>query len=97
MSLRKKFTGTGIAIVTPFHADGTIDWDSFKKLIQFWIEGKTEYLVKWKGFDESENSWEPIENLKNVHAVVDAFEREMSIANLHLFILRYWLKRQSEP
>ena len=45
MSLRKKFTGTGIAIVTPFHADGTIDWVSFKKLIQFWIEGKTEYLV----------------------------------------------------
>ncbi len=26
MSLRKKFTGTGIAIVTPFNADGKIDW-----------------------------------------------------------------------
>ena len=59
--------------------------------------GKTEYLVKWKGFDESENSWEPIENLKNAQAVVDAFEREMSIANLNLFTLRDWLKRQSEP
>lgn len=45
MSLREKFTGTGIAIVTPFHADGTIDWDSFKKLIEFWIKGKVEYLV----------------------------------------------------
>jgi 4-hydroxy-tetrahydrodipicolinate synthase len=45
MSLRKKFTGTGIAIVTPFHEDGRIDWDSFKKLIGFWIEGKVEYLV----------------------------------------------------
>jgi 4-hydroxy-tetrahydrodipicolinate synthase len=45
MSLRKKFTGTGIAIVTPFHADGKIDWDSFKKLIEFWIAGKVEYLV----------------------------------------------------
>jgi 4-hydroxy-tetrahydrodipicolinate synthase len=45
MSLRQKFTGTGIAIVTPFHADGKIDWDSFKKLIEFWIEGKVEYLV----------------------------------------------------
>ncbi len=45
MSLRKKFKGTGIAIVTPFHADGSIDWDSFKKLIQFWIEGQVEYLV----------------------------------------------------
>jgi 4-hydroxy-tetrahydrodipicolinate synthase len=45
MSLREKFTGTGIAIVTPFHTDGTIDWDSFKKLIEFWIAGKVEYLV----------------------------------------------------
>lgn len=45
MSLRKKFTGTGIAIVTPFHADGKIDWESFEKLIEFWIKGKVEYLV----------------------------------------------------
>src|SRR5258705_9804631 len=45
MSLRKKFTGTGIAIVTPFHTDGKIDWNSFKKLIEFWIAGKVEYLV----------------------------------------------------
>jgi 4-hydroxy-tetrahydrodipicolinate synthase len=45
MSLRDKFTGTGIAIVTPFHADGKIDYDSFRKLINFWIEGKVEYLV----------------------------------------------------
>src|SRR6478736_5005562 len=45
MSLQKKFTGTGIAIVTPFHEDGKIDWDSFKKLIEYWIKGKVEYLV----------------------------------------------------
>lgn len=45
MSLRDKFTGTGIAIVTPFQADGKIDYDSFRKLINFWIEGKVEYLV----------------------------------------------------
>lgn len=45
MNLRDKFTGTGIAIVTPFHSDGSIDWDSFKKLIEFWIKGKVEYLV----------------------------------------------------
>lgn len=45
MSLRKKFTGTGIAIVTPFHANGEIDWNSFKNLIEFWIAAKVEYLV----------------------------------------------------
>lgn len=43
--LRNKFTGTGIAIVTPFDTDGSIDWNSFKKLIEFWIKNKVEYLV----------------------------------------------------
>ena len=45
MSLREKFRGTGIAIVTPFNKDGTIDWNNFRKLINFWIDGKVEYLV----------------------------------------------------
>ncbi|MBI5858497.1 MAG: 4-hydroxy-tetrahydrodipicolinate synthase [Sphingobacteriales bacterium] len=45
MSLRDKFTGTGIAIVTPFNEDGSIDWASFSNLIQFWIKGQVEYLV----------------------------------------------------
>ncbi|WP_300603530.1 4-hydroxy-tetrahydrodipicolinate synthase [Niabella sp.] len=45
MSLQQKFTGTGIAIVTPFNEDRTIDWASFEKLIHFWIENKVEYLV----------------------------------------------------
>lgn len=45
MSLREKFTGTGIAIVTPFHENGKIDWESFSRLIEFWIKGEVEYLV----------------------------------------------------
>ena len=45
MSLRDQFRGTGIAIVTPFLEDGSIDWDAFRKLINFWIENKVEYLV----------------------------------------------------
>lgn len=45
MSLRDKFRGTGIAIVTPFNEDHTIDWESFSNLIEFWIKGQVEYLV----------------------------------------------------
>ncbi len=45
MSLQQKFTGTGIAIVTPFNEDMSIDWASFETLINFWIENKVEYLV----------------------------------------------------
>ena len=39
------FTGTGVAMVTPFHADGNIDWENLQKIIHFLSEGKVEYLV----------------------------------------------------
>lgn len=45
MTLRQKFTGTGIAIVTPFNENGSIDWKSFEGLVEFWIKGKVDYLV----------------------------------------------------
>jgi 4-hydroxy-tetrahydrodipicolinate synthase len=42
----QKFSGTGIAIVTPFEGENKgIDYNSFTQLINFWIEGKVEYLV----------------------------------------------------
>ena len=45
MSLREIFRGTGVAIVTPFNQDGSIDWTSFEKVINHIIDGKCEYLV----------------------------------------------------
>ncbi|HLO81320.1 MAG TPA: 4-hydroxy-tetrahydrodipicolinate synthase [Chitinophagaceae bacterium] len=43
--LAKDFRGTGVAIVTPFTQDGSIDWEALKKLIDFLSNGKVEYLV----------------------------------------------------
>jgi len=37
--------GTGVALVTPFHKDGSIDFKCFKKLIDRCIDQKVEYLV----------------------------------------------------
>lgn len=37
--------GTGIAIVTPFTEEGTIDFPVLERLITHWIEGGVEYLV----------------------------------------------------
>ena len=38
-------TGTGVAIVTPFKKNGTVDFPALKKLVNHLINGKVEYLV----------------------------------------------------
>ena len=36
--------------------------------------GKFEYFVKWKGYSEKDNTWEPLSNLKNAKDIVNQFE-----------------------
>lgn len=40
-----KFYGTGVAMVTPFQADGQVDYSSLQNLIDYLIRGGVEYLV----------------------------------------------------
>jgi len=37
--------------------------------------GKTKYLVKWKEYTAEENTWEGLENLKNVIEKIEEFEK----------------------
>ena len=41
----QKFVGTGVALVTPFKSDKTIDFDALKKLVEFNIDNGIDYLV----------------------------------------------------
>ncbi len=43
--MQRKFIGTGVALVTPFKEDGTIDYDAYKKLINHAIDGGVDYLL----------------------------------------------------
>ncbi len=42
---KEKFTGVAPALVTPMHADGSIDYESLKALIKDVSEGGVDYLV----------------------------------------------------
>jgi 4-hydroxy-tetrahydrodipicolinate synthase len=39
------FTGSGVALVTPFNPDFTIDFDALRKLVRYQIENGTDFLV----------------------------------------------------
>ncbi len=43
--MKKKLIGTGVALVTPFHKQGSIDFGSFEKLIEYTITKGVNYLV----------------------------------------------------
>ena len=43
--MNNPFTGSGVALVTPFHADMTIDFDALRKLVKLQIDGGTDFLV----------------------------------------------------
>ena len=43
--MNNKLKGTGVAIVTPFHKQGTIDFTSLERLIEHLIAGGVNYLV----------------------------------------------------
>ena len=36
--------------------------------------GLVEYLVKWKGYSSSDNTWEPKKNLKKLTQIIDEYE-----------------------
>lgn len=40
-----KFSGTGVAIVTPFRSDDSIDFTALRNLVDFQIKNKIDYLV----------------------------------------------------
>ncbi len=41
----QQFRGTGVALITPFSADMTIDWESLERCIEHVITGGVEYIV----------------------------------------------------
>ncbi len=43
--MNSKFLGTGVALVTPFKSDLSVDYDALKNIVEFNIENGVEYLV----------------------------------------------------
>ncbi|KAK4476425.1 hypothetical protein RD792_015578 [Penstemon davidsonii] len=40
-------------------------------------KGQVQYLIKWRGWSEAANTWEPVKNLVQCSDVIDAFEESL--------------------
>ena len=45
MAIQERFKGVGVAMITPFNEDGSIDFQSLGKMIDYVIEGGVDYIV----------------------------------------------------
>jgi 4-hydroxy-tetrahydrodipicolinate synthase len=45
MALREKLRGTGVALITPFESNGSVDYAALEKVIHFIISDGVEYVV----------------------------------------------------
>ncbi|CAI9103303.1 OLC1v1001761C4 [Oldenlandia corymbosa var. corymbosa] len=61
--------------LTLFPSSGFVAWDLFGLLEM--KKGQAQYLIKWRGWPETANTWEPLENLLQCSDVIDAFEESM--------------------
>ena len=60
----------------PIQVDGQDEFEVEAILDSRVHRGRVQYLVKWKGYDNSENSWEPVRNVINAKGLVDMFHTQ---------------------
>jgi len=59
----------------PVEVDSEKEYEVEKILDRQERRGKMRYLMKWKGYTVEENTWEGLENLKNIREKIEEFEK----------------------
>ena len=57
-------------------AEETEEYEVERVLDMQMVDNQPFYLIKWKGYDTSENTWEPINNLINCQLLLQDFHQQ---------------------
>ena len=67
------FPGRVVEVPLPIQVDGLPEFEVNSILDSRFRRRKLQYFVDWVGYDESERSWEPADNITNAGAAVAQF------------------------
>ena len=66
-----------VAPPLPTHVDGLPEFEVKNILDSRYFYRKLRYLVDWVGYDQSDLSWEPVENLSNASLAIKNFHEKI--------------------
>lgn len=70
------FHGPNFDLPLPELIGNNEEWE-VKVIIADWKHyGKEQFLVKWRGYPMSDNTWEPQENITNAEAALSDYMRQ---------------------
>lgn len=72
------FRGAGVAIVTPMHEDGSVNWEVYEQLIEFQIENKTDAIIVCGTTGESPTLSDE-EHLDSIKFVVEKVNKRVPV------------------
>lgn len=72
------FTGSGVAIVTPFKEDGKVDFESFARLIEFQIVNGTDAIIVCGTTGEASTLTDE-EQIETIKFVVDTVDKRVPV------------------
>ena len=73
--LSPRIKGQAPTPAAPVEIDGELEYDVEQILDSRLNRGKLEYLVKWEGYTEEHNSWQPVGNLEHAQEYITEFHR----------------------